>query len=70
MFHTCGNILLQLVFSTRERRPLIKPEFAMTYSLLRQSQPTLRLPAPPVLCWRNIGAGSLQCHDVIGAAKS
>jgi putative transposase len=27
MSHTCGNILLHLVFSTRERRPLIKPEF-------------------------------------------
>lgn len=27
MSHTCGNILLHLVFSTRERRPLMKPEF-------------------------------------------
>src|SRR6266700_3180784 len=27
MSHTCGNILLQLIFSTRERHPLIKPEF-------------------------------------------
>jgi putative transposase len=27
MSHTCGNILLHLIFSTRERRPLIKPEF-------------------------------------------
>jgi putative transposase len=27
MSHTCGNILLHMIFSTRERRPLIKPEF-------------------------------------------
>src|SRR5947208_17108659 len=27
MSHTCGNILLHLIFSTRERHPLIKPEF-------------------------------------------
>lgn len=27
MSHTCGNILLHFVFSTRGRRPLIKPEF-------------------------------------------
>jgi len=27
MSHTCGNILLNLIFSTRERHPLIKPEF-------------------------------------------
>jgi len=27
MSHTCGNILLHLIFSTHERRPLIKPEF-------------------------------------------
>lgn len=27
MSHTCGNILLHLIFSTRERRPLLKPEF-------------------------------------------
>ncbi len=27
MSHTCGNILLHLVFSTAGRRPLIKPEF-------------------------------------------
>jgi putative transposase len=27
MSHTCGNVLLHLIFSTRERRPLIKPEF-------------------------------------------
>jgi putative transposase len=27
MSHTCGNIVLHLIFSTRERRPLIKPEF-------------------------------------------
>jgi putative transposase len=27
MSHTCGNILLHFVFSTHERRPLIKPEF-------------------------------------------
>ena len=27
MSHTCGNTLLHLVFSTHERRPLIKPEF-------------------------------------------
>jgi putative transposase len=25
--HTSGNILLHLIFSTRGRRPLIKPEF-------------------------------------------
>jgi putative transposase len=25
--HTSGNILLHLIFSTHERRPLIKPEF-------------------------------------------
>lgn len=27
MSHTSGNILLHLIFSTRQRRPLIKPEF-------------------------------------------
>src|SRR2546422_7404333 len=27
MSHTCGNILLHLIFSTRKRHPLIKPEF-------------------------------------------
>ena len=27
MPHTCGNILLHIVFSTEHRRPLIKPEF-------------------------------------------
>ncbi len=27
MSHTCGNILLHLVFSAAGRRPLIKPEF-------------------------------------------
>src|SRR5437667_1398580 len=27
MSHTCGNILLHLIFGTRERHPLIKPEF-------------------------------------------
>src|SRR6266446_1495403 len=27
MSHTCGNILLHPIFSTRERHPLIKPEF-------------------------------------------
>jgi hypothetical protein len=27
MSHTCGNILLHLIFGTRERRPLITPEF-------------------------------------------
>ena len=27
MPHTLGNILLHLIFSTRERRPLIKPDF-------------------------------------------
>lgn len=27
MSHTCGNILLHLIFSTRERRSLILPEF-------------------------------------------
>jgi len=27
MSHTCGNILLHFIFSTRERQPLIKPEF-------------------------------------------
>ena len=27
MSHTCGNVLLHFIFSTRERRPLIKPEF-------------------------------------------
>jgi len=27
MSHTCGNILLHLIFSTHERRPVIKPEF-------------------------------------------
>jgi putative transposase len=27
MPHTCGNILLHLIFSTAHRRPLIKPEF-------------------------------------------
>jgi len=27
MSHTCGNILLHLIFSTRERRPLMRPEF-------------------------------------------
>jgi REP element-mobilizing transposase RayT len=27
MSHTSGNILLHFIFSTRERRPLIKPEF-------------------------------------------
>ena len=27
MSHTCGNILLHFIFSTHERRPLIKPEF-------------------------------------------
>jgi putative transposase len=27
MSHTCGNILLHLIFSTHERRPIIKPEF-------------------------------------------
>ena len=27
MSHTLGNILLHLIFSTHERRPLIKPEF-------------------------------------------
>jgi REP element-mobilizing transposase RayT len=27
MSHTSGNILLHLIFSTQERRPLIKPEF-------------------------------------------
>src|SRR5438093_3621001 len=27
MSHTCGNILLHLIFSTRERHRLIKPEF-------------------------------------------
>jgi len=27
MSHTCGNILLHLIFSTHERRPLIKPDF-------------------------------------------
>jgi putative transposase len=28
MSHTCGNVLLHLIFSTRERRPLIKPELS------------------------------------------
>jgi REP element-mobilizing transposase RayT len=27
MSHTCGNILLHLIFSTEHRRPLIRPEF-------------------------------------------
>ena len=27
MPHTCGNIVLHFIFSTHERRPLIKPEF-------------------------------------------
>ena len=27
MSHTSGNILLHFIFSTRQRRPLIKPEF-------------------------------------------
>ena len=27
MSHTCGNILLHLIFGTHQRRPLIKPEF-------------------------------------------
>jgi REP element-mobilizing transposase RayT len=27
MSHTCGNILLHLIFSTHQRRPLIKSEF-------------------------------------------
>ena len=27
MSHTCGNILPHLIFSTRERHPLIRPEF-------------------------------------------
>ena len=27
MSHTSGNILLHLIFSTHQRRPLIKPEF-------------------------------------------
>ena len=27
MPHTCGNILLHFIFSTHQRRPLIKPEF-------------------------------------------
>jgi putative transposase len=27
MSHTCGNVLLHLIFSTHERRPFIKPEF-------------------------------------------
>ena len=27
MSHTLGNILLHVIFSTHERRPLIKPEY-------------------------------------------
>jgi hypothetical protein len=27
MSHTSGNILLHFIFSTAQRRPLIKPEF-------------------------------------------
>jgi REP element-mobilizing transposase RayT len=27
MSHTCGNVLLHVIFSTHQRRPLIKPEF-------------------------------------------
>src|SRR5262249_14265501 len=27
MSHTCGNILVHIIFSTHQRRPLIKPEF-------------------------------------------
>jgi hypothetical protein len=26
MSHTCGNVLLHLIFSTHQRRPLIQPE--------------------------------------------
>ena len=26
MPHTCGNVLLHLIFSTHQRRPLIQPE--------------------------------------------
>jgi len=29
MSHSCGNILLHLIFSTHERRPLIKPEISV-----------------------------------------
>lgn len=27
MSHTCASVLLHLIFSTHERRPLIKPDF-------------------------------------------
>jgi len=45
MSHTCGNILLHLIFSTRERRPLIKPElrddlFAYLGGIIREMNGT------------------------------